>query len=330
MKAVVTDPGVARYSSVLEGRTPDMEFEYCDPGDTGRIVELLVDADVLIGSRCTAEMLASAEKLRFVQVPGAGTEKLAEEVWASDVLIANVFEHERSIAEYIIMAILALSMDLRALDARMREGVWRNPLINPSLPLRPVLAGQTVGLVGYGHIGREVAQLAGPLGMKVAAIRQRPNANPASEGLEFVGGPDDLPRLLEVADVVVIVVPLTDLTVGMIGADELRRMKPSALLVNVARGEVVQEQALYESLRDGEIGGAALDVWYRVRPTDEDVHPPSQYPFGELDNVLMTPHVSGVSEHTFRGRAEVIADNLARFSEGRELRNCVSGTAGAR
>ena len=324
MKALVTDPGVRRFASVLEAQTTDYSFEYCDPGDEQRINELLPDADVFIGSKCTAQMLGTAAKLRFIHVPGAGTEKLAPEVWASDLVIANVFEHERSIAEYILMAILALSHDLHTIDADLREGVWRNPMINPALPLRRVLAGQTIGLVGYGHIGQEVAGISKLLGMKVAAIHQRPRSDPESTGLEFVGGPDDLPHLLEISDVVVVVVPLTEQTTGLIGAKELHQMKRTAFLINVARGEVVQERALYDALRSGSIAGAALDVWYRVRPTTEDVAPPSVLPFGELPNVLMTPHVSGVTEHTFSGRARVIGENLESFRTGSDIRNLVS------
>lgn len=327
MKVVVTASGIRRFAHELESRNPGATFVHCESDDV-RLHALLADADVLVSARCTADMLAAATGLRLLQVPGAGTEKLAPEVWASGITVANAFEHGRSIAEYVVMVMLALSHGLHRMDSALRSGVWSNPLIDPSLTLRRTLPGQLVGLVGYGHIGSAVADLASGLGMRVGAVRKSPWLAEDSARLDVFGGPEMLGRLLEESDFVVVVVPLDDSTRGMIDAEALRRMRPTAALINVARGEVVDEAALYEALRSGALAGAALDVWHRVRPTTLDVTPPSVYPFGELENVIMTPHVSGVSEDTFVGRARFIGENIARLARGEQLHNVVSATRG--
>ncbi len=323
MKVVVTATGIRRFAHELESRNPTATFVYCEPDDV-RLRLLLHDAIALVSARCTVEMLAAAPDLQLLQVPGAGTDKVSPEVWASDVTIANVYEHGRSIAEYVLMSMLALSHGLHRMDSALRVGVWSNPLIDPSLTLRRTLPGQLLGLVGYGHIGTEVAALARALGMRVAAVRRGPWPRPDTVGLDFFGGPETLGRLLEESDFVVLVVPLNDATRGLIDAEALGRMKPTAMLINVARGEVVDEAALYEALRSGALAGAGLDVWHRVRPTTLDVTPPSTLPFADLPNVVMTPHVSGVTEDTFVGRARAIGENLARLQRGEQLHNVVS------
>jgi phosphoglycerate dehydrogenase-like enzyme len=141
-------------------------------------------------------------------------------------------------------------------------------------------------------------------------------------GLDWIGQPDRLPELLTKSDAVVLSAPLTAETEGMIGAAELRGMKATAVLVNVGRGPLVSERALYEALRDREIAGAAIDVWYSY-PVAGSTAEPSRYPFGELDNVLLTPHVSGLTAETYRGRIGDIVANISRLASGERLENVV-------
>lgn len=198
--------------------------------------------------------------------------------------------------------------------------------ISAATALRLARAGARVVLAARSR--SDLDDVASGLGMRVGAVRKSPWLAEDSARLDVFGGPEMLGRLLEESDFVVVVVPLDDSTRGMIDAEALRRMRPTAALINVARGEVVDEAALYEALRSGALAGAALDVWHRVRPTTLDVTPPSVYPFGELENVIMTPHVSGVSEDTFVGRARFIGENIARLARGEQLHNVVSATRG--
>jgi phosphoglycerate dehydrogenase-like enzyme len=135
------------------------------------------------------------------------------------------------------------------------------------------------------------------------------------DDLALLGGPDILDRVLERSDYLVVSMPVSPQTVGWIGEPQLRRMKPSAYLINVARGEIVDEDALYHALVRRTIAGAALDVWYRY-PREPGATAPATRPFQELPNVLMTPHVSGYTDGTLDARAKLIAENIARIASG--------------
>jgi phosphoglycerate dehydrogenase-like enzyme len=186
-----------------------------------------------------------------------------------------------------------------------------------------VLAGRVLGIVGFGEIGTAVARLGAALGMRVRAVRRTPTA-PLPDGVapEWVGSDDQLPELLADSDVVVVTVPLSDATRGLIDAAALAAMRPTAVLVNVSRGAVVDEEALHAALTDGTIAGAGIDVWWR-NPRDPDSPPPSHLDFTGLDNVVLTPHQSGHTREVFAGRARDIADNVDALASGTPLRNLV-------
>jgi len=160
-----------------------------------------------------------------------------------------------------------------------------------------------------------VEELAGKAGIGVQVL--------GSQDETVAGTTDDLDPLLAAADVIVVSTPLTDQTRGLIGARQLARMRPSAVLVNVGRGPVVDEEALYTALRDGTIGGAAVDVWYAY-PAEGNTAAPSAFPFHALPNVFLTPHSSGLTRQTFEGRAADIAANIRRLDAGEPLRNVVA------
>lgn len=324
MKALVCDPVLGRFMEVLRAGCREVDWMYREPGDEAGILKAVGDTDVFVGSRFTPEMAQAAPALRFVQVSGAGTDKIAPSVSAGDrgIVVANVFGHEESIAEHVLMVVLALSRQLLVTDRALRRGYWRNAAMHPSLPLHQTLRGKTVGLVGYGHIGRRVEAMVKPLGMDAIAIRGSAGASTAPDG-PVLGGPDRLSELLSRSDYVVVVVPLTSVTTGMIGAAELALMKPTSCLVNVSRGPVVDEDALYDALMTEQIAGCALDVWYRPGQRFPDTGPPGNRPFEKLDNVLMTPHVSAVTEDTFLTRARAVAENVNRFAQGLVPHNLV-------
>ena len=174
-------------------------------------------------------------------------------------------------------------------------------------------------ITASGAIGRAVAQRAAAFDMRVVAVSR--SDRPLPPGLSWYGTLDALPRLLGESDYVVLACDLNDTTRGLLGAEQFAAMKPSAVLVNVARGEVADEEALYNALKNREIGGAALDVWY-VYPPGSDPTPatggpkPSRFDFAALDNVLMTPHCAAHTRESDRRRMECIAENLNRFARG--------------
>jgi phosphoglycerate dehydrogenase-like enzyme len=235
-------------------------------------------------------------------------------------VLCNVRGHEQTIAEWVLMAALAVRRRLVVLDRELRRGVWRRGWHQPLVDTE--LAEQTLGAVGFGAIGVRVVELAQCLGMRTLAVTRSPSDERAA-GVERLGGLDELRWLFREADVVVVCIPLRPETNGLIGRPELDALGPEGVLVNVARGPVVQERALYEALREGRLGGAALDVWYRYpNDRDEQVRPAAQ-PFWELPNVVMTPHVSGSSATARRRRWEFVAAQLRRLAAGEPLENVV-------
>jgi len=321
MKVVVADSNLVPFRDLLEEGTPaGTVVSMHDRFDERRLVEDLRDADVFVGPRFTPAMGAAAPALRLVQVAGAGTDGIAVDALPAGARCANAFHHGRSIAEYVAMALVALSRRVLEQDAALRRGIWRSPVYDAAIPQPSTLAGKTAGLVGFGHIGTRIWRLLRAFGMRGVAIASRPRAE--REGLDWIGGPDRLPELLAEADAVILSAPLSPATEGMIGAGELAAMKRSALLVNVGRGPLADERALYEALRDRTIVGAALDVWYAY-PSTGNTAEPSRFPFGELDSVLLTPHTSGVTTDTFRARVRDVAANITRLAGGERLENLV-------
>jgi phosphoglycerate dehydrogenase-like enzyme len=286
------------------------------------VVSLLPDLDILVTLVFTPAMMgAAARRLRLVQVPGAGLDRIDRAALPAGVALANVHGHETGIAEYVMGAMLALSRGFGRLDAALRAGRWESqwaPGTPP--PPWPELAGSTLGILGYGHIGQALARRARAFEMAVIAIRRDV---PPSDPHATVYGPDRLDEVLARSDFLAITLPLTDSTHGLIGEAELRRMKANAILVNVARAEIVDEGALYRALAEKRIAGAALDVWYRY-PAGPGAALPASRPFHELPNVLMTPHVSGWTDGMLAARATLIAENIRRTAAGVPPENLVA------
>jgi len=268
----------------------------------------LAEAEALVGSPISRRMIEQAPKLRLVHAAGAGCDGIALDA-LHGIPVCNVFHHERAIAEYVMMTILALERRLFQQDRDLRQGVWAGSCVQGP-PLATELIGKTLGILGFGHIGQEVARLAKAFDMEIRSLRS------GHSRTEFE-------TLLEASDFLVLACPLTAQTRGLIGAAELARMRPTASLINVARGEVVDEAALYEALRERRIRSAAIDVWYQY-PKDGVPRMPSRFPFQELDNVILTPHSSAWTESLVSMRFRDIAANIDRLVAGEPLVSAIS------
>jgi len=288
-----------RYPSDHSG---DPAFERT-PGEQARFEELVAGAEVLFGyPREDPAQIAWAVRvapgLRFVQGTFAGAgqqlaaagltrEELGRIVWTSSAGV-----HATPLAEWSIFGLLAITKGLPRLLHDKAERRWDHYPVDE-------LRGRTLLVVGLGEIGTEVARLAAAFGMEVVSVTRR-------EG--------DLDALLPQADAVVLTLPLTDETRGLVGRERLAAMRPGSILVNVGRGGVVDEEALIAALRDGHLRGAALDVF-----AEEPL--PKESPLWELDNVLLSPHTAALSWHENERIVELFADNLRRYLAGEELRS---------
>jgi len=289
--------------------------------DEASVAGKLADVDVLISLAFTTEMAAAAGRLKLVQVPGAGLDRIDRGALGVSTALANVYGHEVGIAEYALGAMLTLTRGFGRLDAALRRGTWESQWavgVAPP-PAWPELAGKTLGILGYGHIGQALARRARAFDMTVLAIRR----SPTPDAHALVSGPEALDDVLTRADYLVVTLPLTADTRGRLDARALGLLKRGAILVNVARAEIVDEDALYAALASGALGGAALDVWYRYPKTPEPTAP-ARRPFHELPNVLMTPHVSGWTTGMLEARATLIAANVERVTRGETPLNLIA------
>ena len=189
----------------------------------------------------------------------------------------------------------------------------------------PELKGQTLGIVGLGHIGKKAAEFARAFGMRVvAATRTVPSDEERLRlGLDIITDMKGLDHILGESDFVLLSLPLTEETQGLIGAEELAQFKPEAHLINVSRAGLVDEKALFDVLKDKQIKGAALDVWFQEPTGPNDSPKPAHYPYWELDNVLMSPHAATITEQMRDGRLAFAAENIDRFARGEPLENVV-------
>jgi phosphoglycerate dehydrogenase-like enzyme len=286
------------------------------------VVSRMPELDVLVTLAFTRAMGAAARRLKLVQVPGAGLDRIDRGALPEGAALANVYGHETGIAEYVLGAMLALTRDFTRLDAALRRGTWESQWavgVAPPPPW-PELAGKTLGILGYGRIGQCLARRARAFDMTVLAIRRDTTR---SDPHASVRGPDALDDVLARADYLAITLPLTPATRGLLGERRLRAMKPTAVLVNVSRAEILDEDALHAALAERRIAAAALDVWYRY-PSGPGPTPPARRAFHELPNVLMTPHVSGWTEGMLEARAKLIAENIHRTARGEPPLNLIS------
>ncbi|HVA86589.1 MAG TPA: 2-hydroxyacid dehydrogenase [Candidatus Saccharimonadales bacterium] len=274
------------------------------------------DADVLVNGAFLTEWAGHAPRLRLLQGLGAGYEGLVLDAVPAGCFVANVYGHDYGITEYVFMTMAALNRELFQADADLRRGVWRGG------PLRE-LRGRSVLVVGLGQIGREVARWGNFVGMRVSAVTEHPTeARREASGLVALGAISDLATFAADADFVVIAVPHSAATTGLVDERILAAMRPSAYLINVGRGPVVDQWALHRALRDGRLAGAAIDVWYHY-PEGSEPTLPADAPFHELSNVILTPHTAGYTEGTMRHRFDAIAENIRRVAAGERPMNVV-------
>ncbi|ANT62226.1 phosphoglycerate dehydrogenase [Salipiger sp. CCB-MM3] len=303
------------FETLLE--TPHELVTVSDTFDGAGDLEHYQTAEIIVGTHSRAEYPPTSAKL--FQLPAAGYDGVHFPSLPEGCAVCNCFGHENAIAEYVMAALLARHVPLAEADRQLRQGDWHYWAGGPS-GLRTELGAQSIGIVGHGHIGRTLAARALAFGMTVHVANRSPVSTPdyaATYGLA------DLTEMASHIDVLINTLPLSDGTAGIIGADVLNALGAEAIVMNVGRGPVIDEDALFEVLSTRRIGGAIIDTWY-VYPTPDQPNPmPGHKPFHDLDNVTLTPHMSGWTNGTITRRQQAMARNVDRLARGQSLKNRV-------
>lgn len=315
-KVLIIHNEAAIYRDMLAARFPDMRFPECTRYDDVPAALAREQPEIVLGFKCEPrphprEAILAAPSVRWVQTAGAGIDHMAP--WdPAKVTVTNAGGiHGDLMSQYVLGVLMMRGHRFAEYAALQRGRTWKRT--NPKS-----LYGTTMTIVGMGKIGREIARRAAAFGIRIVGVNT--SGSPV-EGAERVYPIVELREAVAQADAVVLVVPLTAQTRGIIGADMLAAMKPGAFLINVARGGIVDEAALVASLRAGHLGGAAVDVF-----TTEPL--PADSPMWDAPNLLITPHSSSDGDLWQRDVAKIFLDNLARWRAGEPLRNVVDPARG--
>ena len=304
--------------------TTDWRVRVWEPSDgIAAYAAALADADAAVAMGWDADM-PPAPRLRLLQLPGAGWDRVDFAHVPPRAAVSNVFEHEIGIAEFVLASMLHWEIRIDRMDAGLRRGDWSSSGWGGA-PLHGELFGKTLGIVGYGRIGRETARRARAFGMRTIACSRRAGGDDLVERCDSMA---HLTALLGESDYVLLALPLTPASEGLIGAAALAAMRPEGVIINVSRGGIIEEKALYAALKRHQIGGAIIDTWYNYPSAANRTPMPSALAFQDLDNIVMTPHASAWSAGLLPRRWRWIAGNLDRLARGEPLGNVIRAPGG--
>jgi D-2-hydroxyacid dehydrogenase (NADP+) len=310
----------AWFSERLRNEFPELEVVQLNSYEN--VEQDIADAEIMFGISLRPEQFLAARKLRWIHSQAAAVHQfLFPELVNSDVILTNARDvHAPVVAEQVIAMMFALARQIPAAARFQEKHVWGQEAMWRGRSRPRELAGATVGLVGLGSIGQNVAKRASSLGMRVIAVREHPEKE-KPQYVDEVLPSSKLSDLLARSDYVVLSTPVTPETTGMIGTKQLAAMKPDGYLINVGRGPLIDEAALIEAMRDHTIGGAALDVF--------DQEPlPSDSPLWDLENLLITPHTAGMSDKMWERHYTLFSENLRRYFSGQPLLRLVDKRSG--
>jgi glyoxylate/hydroxypyruvate reductase len=325
------EPGLAKRIAAVDSRLrvtyrPELLGQPRYPGDHFPPIErtpeqsaewarLLNEAEVLldVDHPSTTDLVQRAPRLRWIQTSSSGVGEWVQRLGLVDtqVVVTNAAGlHATPLAEFVVFAMLYFARRWPRMVAEQRAHHWERCAID-------TLERKTLGIIGLGQVGRAVARLAKPFGMRVIGTRR----SGAESGVDQVYPADQVATVLEQSDYVVLSLPQTSETIGLVGTRELAVLKPGAVLINIARGTIVDESALTEALRSGRLAGAALDVFTR-EPL------PADSPLWDMPNVLVTPHSMSTACDENERLTDLFCDNLRRYLKGEPLRNQIDKVRG--
>lgn len=312
-----------RLAERIKQRLPeDIEVIYPEEGTDEELIRLAKNVEIIVSTKLSNVVAENATKLKLLQKTGAGVDDMPFDALRSETFMANTSgSNPLPLAEGAVALVLALAKRIvpRHIEFHKGRGNKRGVLFHQ----------KTAGILGMGSVGVEVAKMLKGLGMKVIATRRESDEKLKEEiGLDWLGDKDSLDELMRKSDFLVITIPLTPETCGLVGESEIRKMKPGSYIVNVARAAIVQEKPLYDALKEGHLAGAGIDVWWQPHFWDPlwniEGNSAAKYPFWELDNVICTPHNIVSTDFQSDASLEIMVENILRIREGKEPINQVN------
>ena len=303
-------------------RNVSTDLDVVQSKDKDSALNLAPDADILFAGFFSQELFVAAKNLKWIQAWGAGVDRLlVPQVVKSHVVVTNAGGvHPTPVSEHAIALMLCLCRKLHLCVRNQSERRWTRYESGESIEQVEELSGKTVGIVGLGRIGAELARKTKCLGMRVIATKRHLSGQ-QSASVDLLIRPSNLKKLLAESDFVVLTLPLTKETMGMIGEAQLKSMKQTSYLINVSRGKIIQEDKLIEALRQGWIAGAGLDTF-------ENEPLPKNNELWSLRNVIITPHIAGLTPYYMDRVTNIFCENLNRFMHKQSLVNVVDKKLG--
>ena len=318
----------AHYLSELDPQIFDYLSAQLDPAvrlTSGEENAKSGDIHILISGRPDRELLLANNDLKMLIIPWTGIPPETRDLLSDfpSIALYNLHHNATPVAEMAAALLLAAAKNIIPLDQALRKGDWRLRYQKPAPSL--TLNNRTALILGYGEIGRRIAQICRSLGMNIIATRRSAAPGESDELADEIYPPQKLHDLLPRAHVLIVALPLTPETEGLIGECELALLPPECVLVNIGRAPIVDEEALFTALKNRTLDAAGLDVWYNY-PQDEQSRAstfPAEYPFWELDNVVLSPHRAGLTREIEYLRMDHLAELLNAAAKNERVSNLV-------
>jgi len=306
----------------------NLEIRHFEKNDSMQMQKYLSEAEVIIGNLKNRKDYQIAKSLKLIQIPYAGVDKIDFSFLKEhkDVFACNIHANKQAVAEHAISLMFALAKNTIRNDNDLRKGIWHGFASKESTIQ---LKGKKLGIIGLGAIGWQIAKFADCLGMKIVAIKREiaENDKEKKKLLKFLGEKNDLTKIIKESDFIILSVPLTKETNGLISKNEIELMK-GKYLINISRGIIIDEKALYCALKDNLLAGAAIDTWYQYPNREKRQILPSQFNFHQLNNVILSPHTAGYTEEAVIENIRGIFKNIVRLYHGEKPENQINPDLG--
>jgi phosphoglycerate dehydrogenase-like enzyme len=296
--------------------------------DEQSLIQLVSEADVLLGSYITENLLNAATNLKFIQIPWTGVDNLDFDLLQQyNIKVCNSHSNATVVAEHAVALMMDAAKKMSYHDKLMRQGKWNRLIpgqLNVVSPFSSMISKSKVGIIGFGAVGKKIYHLLLGFDCSFEAFTKDPvNLTEYGPNLS-VFSPVDMYKRMHELDIIFVAVPLTPETRNMINASFLSSMNNHAVLINISRGEIVQEEDLYHALHDKTIAFAAIDTWFNYPTRDNpEIFPSAKFEYHLLDNIVLSPHRAGYVKEAFPHLDDAI-ENLNRFYKGNTLKNIIS------